>query len=152
MDKIKGYVVGFMFRHEFAEVALIRKARPAWQKGKLNGIGGKVEEGESPYSAMCREFKEETGFSEGLWAAFAETTWEGGYVQYFTTKNNYAGLNTTTDEVVDWHFTDLVLQPATDLVPNLRWAIPMAIEWFREPFHAIVDYSRDPASKQILGK
>jgi hypothetical protein len=34
-------VAGFLFRNNDTEVALIRKNKPDWQKGKLNGIGGK---------------------------------------------------------------------------------------------------------------
>jgi len=37
------YVCGFLFDMAFKHVALINKVRPDWQKGKLNGIGGKVE-------------------------------------------------------------------------------------------------------------
>jgi mutator protein MutT len=39
----------------------ILKDRPAWQAGKLNLPGGKIEEGETPEQAMRREFLEEIG-------------------------------------------------------------------------------------------
>lgn len=42
-------------------VLLIEKQRPEWQKGRLNGVGGKIEPGEADSSAMIREFAEETG-------------------------------------------------------------------------------------------
>lgn len=42
-------------------VALVEKNRPEWQKGRMNGIGGHIEEGEAPWDAMVREFWEETG-------------------------------------------------------------------------------------------
>jgi 8-oxo-dGTP pyrophosphatase MutT (NUDIX family) len=55
------YVLGFAFTVD-GSVALIRKAKPEWQAGKLNGIGGKIEEFDpSPVHAMTREFMEETG-------------------------------------------------------------------------------------------
>ena len=54
------YVLGFAFTTD-GRVALIQKKRPAWQAGKLNGIGGKVEATEDSLSAMRREFREETG-------------------------------------------------------------------------------------------
>lgn len=51
------YVAGFLFgpmpRHNY--VALIRKNKPDWQKGKLNGIGGKVEAGETPRRGQSSE-------------------------------------------------------------------------------------------------
>lgn len=55
------YVVGYAFRSDYGAVALIEKRKPAWQAGKLNGIGGKIEPGESPEAAMSREFLEEAG-------------------------------------------------------------------------------------------
>ena len=54
------YVLGFAFTPD-GRVALIQKKRPAWQAGKLNGIGGKVENTEDSTAAMRREFREETG-------------------------------------------------------------------------------------------
>lgn len=45
--KLSRYVVGFLFDSEFRQVALIRKQKPQWQAGLLNGIGGKIEYGEN---------------------------------------------------------------------------------------------------------
>lgn len=56
------YVLGFVFNHDASKVLLIQKNRPAWQAGKFNGLGGKIEGQESPLLAMVREFREETGF------------------------------------------------------------------------------------------
>lgn len=55
------YVCGFMFSPTLTQVVLIEKKKPSWQKGLLNGVGGKVEPREEPSYAMAREFKEETG-------------------------------------------------------------------------------------------
>ena len=38
------YVAGFMFSEDRRLVALIRKSKPEWQKGKLNGIGEKAQQ------------------------------------------------------------------------------------------------------------
>lgn len=60
-DKIT-YVVGFAFSEERSRVVLIRKTKPKWQAGYLNGVGGKVEPTDSSaHAAMAREFHEETG-------------------------------------------------------------------------------------------
>jgi hypothetical protein len=55
------YTVGFIFDPRFEIVALMRKNRPAWQAGKLNGIGGKFEavDNNNPRVCMLREAKEE---------------------------------------------------------------------------------------------
>ncbi len=57
------YVVGFAFSEKADAVLLVKKLRPEWQKGHLNGVGGKIEEGETPAEAMNRECFEETGLS-----------------------------------------------------------------------------------------
>jgi len=43
------------------KVVLIKKTKPAWQAGKLNFVGGKVEGAESDARCVAREFHEETG-------------------------------------------------------------------------------------------
>ena len=43
------------------QVALVLKDHPDWQAGKLNAIGGKISNAETPTNAMVREFAEETG-------------------------------------------------------------------------------------------
>jgi len=63
---MKRMVLGFAFNPLDNTVLLILKARPDWQAGKLNGVGGKREcDGalgwEDPFMAMAREFHEETG-------------------------------------------------------------------------------------------
>lgn len=54
------YVVGFAYTDD-GRCLLLRKNRPKWQEGLLNGIGGKIEDGESPEEAMGRESMEEVG-------------------------------------------------------------------------------------------
>ena len=70
---MKTYVLGFAFSQNKQNVLLIKKNRPAWQAGKLNGVGGKIEEGETPAQAMVREFEEETGIksTEADWQPYA---------------------------------------------------------------------------------
>ena len=38
-------VVGFAFTEDRRSVILIRKNRPEWQAGRLNGVGGHIEPG-----------------------------------------------------------------------------------------------------------
>ncbi len=61
------YVVGYLFNDDGTAVMLIRKEKPKWQAGCLNGIGGKVEDGECPAKAIEREFLEETGVPCDSW-------------------------------------------------------------------------------------
>lgn len=76
-------VVGFIFNKEMSKVLLIEREKPAWQAGKLNGIGGHLEKGETIHQCMVRECKEETGLETTVtdWIHFAilnrDTTGEG---------------------------------------------------------------------------
>jgi 8-oxo-dGTP pyrophosphatase MutT (NUDIX family) len=63
---MKEYVAGFLYSPDRERVALIRKIKPEWQAGSLNGIGGKVEPGETYEQAMYREWDEETKGTSGI--------------------------------------------------------------------------------------
>jgi 8-oxo-dGTP diphosphatase len=65
------YCLGFAFSLDRSKVLVIRKKRPAWQAGRLNGIGGKLEAGETALLAMQRECQEETGLNIPDWEYFA---------------------------------------------------------------------------------
>lgn len=133
IETMKNYVVGFMFSEDREHVALIRKERPVWQKGLLNGIGGKVEEGESSEAAMEREFKEETGYQAdwSQWVAFAtlyDKEPRSFSVECFATVGQVDELETMEDE-------EIVLFPVIDIhnnrsefVFNVSWLIPAALE------------------------
>ena len=53
--------------HSPDDVLLILKDKPAFQKGRLNLVGGKVEPGEHHFDAAVRELKEEAGFEAADW-------------------------------------------------------------------------------------
>ena len=57
--KKKRYVLGFGFLQDWS-CLLIERTKDDWQKGLVNGLGGHIEEGESPHAAMVREFHEES--------------------------------------------------------------------------------------------
>lgn len=74
---MKHYCLGFLFDHTGEHVALILKDHPARQHGKLNGIGGKIADGELRRDAMARKFKEETGLLASSWQWFGQFGSEG---------------------------------------------------------------------------
>jgi 8-oxo-dGTP diphosphatase len=127
------YVLGFAFDTN-CRVALIRKNRPQWQAGRWNGIGGKVEAGESPTAAMIREFEEETGVvSPGeVWQHFA--TLRDKRLEFemtcFVTVLQPEQLDlvrTVESEEVRIFDGDVLTREDIDVLPNLRWILPMAL-------------------------
>jgi 8-oxo-dGTP diphosphatase len=126
-NQTASYVLGFMFNGSRTSVALIRKTHPAWQAGLLNGIGGKMQDEETPNAAMVREFHEESGVitTEDSWSYFGYLQGEGYVVHCFAASSQKAwdAAESITDELIEDH--GFVVSPK-EIVPNLSWLIPMA--------------------------
>lgn len=121
------YSVGFAF-DDCGHVALIKKNRPKWQKGKFNGIGGHVEEGETPSECMVREFREECGLvtTSEQWRHYAMLVSERYEVAVFVARDiDLHDVKTMTDEEIVVFRTNAV--PFHLCVPNLQWLIPLAL-------------------------
>jgi 8-oxo-dGTP diphosphatase len=140
MSEQKRYVVGFMFDYNRDVVVLIKKNRPEWQAGLLNGVGGKIEPGEYAENAMAREFMEETGVQtkETDWDLFCIMQSENAKIYCYRC---YSGIHTfatktITDEhigIYDWRLLNNTPSHYMDshslrlkTVPNLMWLVPMA--------------------------
>lgn len=126
------YVVGFLFKVEsgMKQVLLIHKERPDWQKGRLNGPGGKVKKDELAPAAMRREFLEEAGVDVPEWRWFCTLRLTSQDRVHFLTANAKPGDPqpfTTTDERVEWFDVEDVIH-GLQLIPNLRWLLPMALD------------------------
>lgn len=129
---IQEYVVGFAFNEDATKVVLIRKNKPTWQAGKLNGVGGKVEPDEIPEDAMQREFLEETGVLTYLddWQNFLTIRGDGFVLHCFRAFLDISGVRTVEREVVE--VVDTYPLPR-DTIPNLQWIVPLALDNI-EPF------------------
>lgn len=145
---MKRYVLGFLFSGMApTRVVLIRKNKPEWQKGLLNGIGGKVEDGESTYDAMVREFKEEAGVHVIGWRAYCVMAGEDFRVDVFKAFDSAAlsEARSVEDEPIVTVFPHAVLdpnpQPCHRSVSNIPWLVAMAMDNNDgRQFHATVNY------------
>ena len=121
------YVVGFCFNKQRSHVVLMRKKRPEWQKGHLNGVGGKIEDNESPIDAMCREFEEETGVESYTkdWNLCFELVGYDFKLFVFKTVDDkmFEEVKTTTDEEIIRNSVDGLCD--RKIMYNLHWMIPM---------------------------
>ena len=123
------YVCGFAFNAHYRHVALIQKEKPEWQKGLLNGIGGKVEVGETVSEAMEREFEEEAGIniSKDKWKYFASIQGVDWKVYFFeTVTQDIKNIISKTSEIVGLYPVNTI--QALDTIPNLKWLIPMCLD------------------------
>ena len=146
------YVCGFAV-FGGSRLLLIRKARPAWQKRFLNGVGGHIEEGETIHEAMVREFREETGIitEEVDWVRKLEYTHynpphvmpnSSAKVYYLVAElieeRNEEARDGSPGETLWWQ--DLYRAGSTRLpysispmegipmLPNLHWIIPLCLD------------------------
>lgn len=124
--RVQDYVAGFLFDETKEKVALIRKISPAWQKGYLNGIGGKVEIGEKVPDAMVREFEEETGSRIETWKQFCILSGDDYTVSFFWAIGDLDALESVEEEEVEIHDVDSLFD--LKIIPNLLWLIPMALD------------------------
>lgn len=123
------YCVGFVFPDARDKVLLIRKNRPTWQAGKLNGIGGKVETGESPLAAMEREFLEEAGILLDNWDHSAIMLGPGVRLDVFcciSTEAFYQASTQTDEELLAVDIGEL--HRRDDVLPNLLTHISIALD------------------------
>lgn len=145
------YVVGFLLSEPYGNLLLVRKTKPVWQAGKLNGIGGKIdmlppsavigsgqyEALEDPRDAMEREWNEETGGKvapEFGWTAFAKIHFPRACVHFFRgrTRQDVSLLHGTMNDVGERleMIPLLGISDREDMIHNLRWLIPLA---FHDP-------------------
>lgn len=83
------YVLGFAFADDCEFVLMVNKQTgPEINIGKWNGVGGKVEEGETPAQAMSREFTEEAN-AAAEWEHFGRLSGDGWEVDLF--RGRYEG-------------------------------------------------------------
>lgn len=121
------YVLGFLFSKQGDKVWLIRKNKPEWQAGKYNGIGGKIEPGESAPEAMRREFKEEADLDITDWNWFGTLSDDkDGYHVYCYYAYSDEEAKTMTKEHVKCCYTNSL---PSNVIPNVSWIIPMALSF-----------------------
>jgi len=125
------YVLGFLFNEDKSLVALIKKTKPEWQSGFWNGIGGKVEKGESSIVAMIREFEEETSLSGINWESYCRISAPDHKVHcYRATCNFLYKVKSMTEDVRD--VNDI------PTISNTLWLMHLAID--TNPFFSEIEY------------
>jgi 8-oxo-dGTP diphosphatase len=134
---MRRYVVGFLFDVEHQQVALVKKLRPEWQKGRWNGVGGRIEGQETALEAMRREFQEEAGLLVVPWHFFCELRDRGLPSQdpgafrlncFTATHPDFATIQTKTDEEIRaWDVAEVRAARPGTFIANVPWLVSMAL-------------------------
>ena len=120
---MNAFVVGFL--RETNKILLIRKKRPAWQAGSLNGVGGRIKAKEKPIVAMRREFEEETGLVIRDWTKSAKLRGRDWIVHVFFACGPIHKARSITDEEVLVAYIDRLPR---NVLPNLHWLISLSFD------------------------
>lgn len=137
----KSYVLGFAFDQDLKHVVLLEKAKPEWAAGMWNGLGGKLEPGETGIEAMVREFKEECGVDvpEGSWKLMGAFQRQGWFVECFCARtDDIHDAKTMEAERVTVYpvhefLANTVLQEETHSGLECAWLVPYARRFLLKP-------------------
>ena len=125
------YTLSFLFTTDLKKVLLIEKKRPEWQKGFLNGIGGKVEGDENFVECIERETFEETNLKINYDNSYKGKLIGNNYVVvvYSTLVEENVikeNLKQTTDEKVKLYDINNNL----NLLSSVKYILPLCKESF----------------------
>lgn len=132
---MKQHTLAFIFTPNFDKVLLIEKQKPDWQKGKLNGIGGKHDAHESSEQCISRETLEETGLDipDTSWLQYAKIKMYDIDIEVDVFAATY---NSDMNDAESREGLPVTWVPVSDLpdnvMTNLRILIPAAVEFLNE--------------------
>jgi 8-oxo-dGTP diphosphatase len=128
--QLKRYALGFLFNADHSQVLLVHKLRPDWQRGLLNGLGGKVENNETPLACIVRETKEESSLrtAHRQWLHIGELASDAWLVSVFagTFLGSVSEACKNDKEAIGWFSID---QLPDQVIQNLKWLIPLSLEY-----------------------
>jgi 8-oxo-dGTP diphosphatase len=137
---MENYCLGFCFDNPSKHVVLISKEKPEWQKGKINGVGGKIKKEETPLQAMIREFGEEAGVVVHDWRhCITLIEQDLKWCMYIFRTHLLLDfmrvyIQSMTEEKVGIYVVNKLPE---NVIPNLRWIIPMLTDKLHTPISII---------------
>jgi ADP-ribose pyrophosphatase len=116
---------------------LLNREKPAWM-GCWNGVGGKLEPGESPLESVKREVAEETGLANCKLSYKGLVTWTsdgarlGGmylYLGELPENEHYPAPIKTAEGILDWKSVDWIMHPQNvGVASNIPVFLEMMLE------------------------
>jgi 8-oxo-dGTP pyrophosphatase MutT (NUDIX family) len=131
MIKLQHYVLCLVYNPTTRLAVFVLKNRPAWQAGKINLPGGKVELGETPEQAVIREINEELGIDlteekQSQPTLMGQIVGKGGVIWCFKADSSKTQVIPRDEETeyFFWEELDLVRIDHRCL-PNLKLIVPL---------------------------
>lgn len=110
---------------------LFREKNP--NRGKWNGVGGKIEPSETPEEGCRREVLEETGLHVGSLLFRGMIALNGVECIYVFISDDFTGELIHSDEgALDWKSVNWILE-STDVVENIPLFINEVLDRYSEP-------------------
>ncbi len=125
----KRYTVGFLFSTDLSRVLLIHKLTPEWQKGRVNGIGGKYEGEETAHECIVREMREEAAVetTNDHWQHVGRLHGEDWSVDILAARHEGSedDAQSLEEQQVEW-FSVAALP--TNVIANVHWIVPLCVD------------------------
>jgi 8-oxo-dGTP diphosphatase len=119
------YVLIFILREDHV-LMLYRNKAP--NQHLWNGVGGKLEPGESPEEAAIREVKEETGLQVQHMVYKGIVTWNGQDGMYVFLVDEMSGeIRESEEGRLEWKHLNWVME-SPKVVSNIRYFLPVMLE------------------------
>ena len=126
MNAKPAFVLALLYSADGRQVVLMRRTKPAWQAGRINGLGGRLMPGESAAAAARREVREECGVDVAAWREVL--VWEDAeYVMHVLSAVSAEARAARTQEDQEVFLADVDALPP-NVIDNLRWLVPLALD------------------------
>ena len=118
------------------KILLVNREKPGWM-GSWNGVGGHIEENETPTQCIIREIHEETGLKvnevkfKGIVTWLDDDKYFGGmytYIAEIAEDIEYKTPISTPEGILDWKTIDWILHPRnTGVARNIPTFLPVML-------------------------
>lgn len=127
------------FIKQGGKILLLNREKPEWM-GAWNGVGGKIEAGETPLQSIAREVQEETGmdldvhtikYKGDITWTDPEQSYYGGmyaFIAELPETYDYHTPKKTDEGILDWKDLNWILHPENKGIANLRYFLSVLFD------------------------